>query len=49
MKGFPHWPGRIEPPEKMAGKPMKKGSLCVFFFGSRDYSALLPEELVSIY
>ena len=45
MKGFPIWPGRIDPPEKMTGQTLKKGALCVYFFGSRNYASILPEDL----
>ena len=45
MRGYPHWPGRIDPPEKMSGQTMRKGSLCIFFFGSRNYAAVMPEDL----
>lgn len=45
MKGFPFWPGRVAPTEKMSGQIMRKGSLCVYFFGSRNYAAIMPEDL----
>jgi 3-hydroxyisobutyrate dehydrogenase len=45
MKGFPIWPGRIDSPEKMTGQTLKKGAFCVYFFGSRNYASIMPEDL----
>ena len=45
MKGFPAWPGRVDPPEKMTGQNLKKGAFCVFFFGAKNYASMMPEDL----
>jgi len=44
VKGYPHWPGRIEPFELEAnGKPPKKYP--IIFYGTRETGKLKPEDL----
>jgi len=44
MRGYPHWPGQIT---ALKDSPfnIRKGAYCVFFFGSRNYAPIFPEDL----
>ncbi len=44
MRGYPHWPGQITA-LKDSPFSIRKGAYCVFFFGSRNYAPIFPEDL----
>lgn len=44
MRGYPHWPGQITA-LKDSPFAIRKGAYCVFFFGSRNYAPIFPEDI----
>ncbi|XP_065178876.1 hepatoma-derived growth factor-related protein 2-like isoform X1 [Sycon ciliatum] len=43
MKGYPHWPARVETPKD--GEKVPGNKLPIFFFGTHETAHMLPKEL----
>ncbi|ESP01863.1 hypothetical protein LOTGIDRAFT_138945 [Lottia gigantea] len=43
MKGYPHWPARID--ELPEGSPIPKGKFPIFFYGTHETAFLLPKDI----
>lgn len=45
MKGYPYWPGIVTDPLKEMKVPKNNTSLCIYFFGSKNYALIDTKNL----